>query len=625
MSKHPFAPAVALRYFVARLLALALLALAPTHHALAQTPTNLLPGGEAAAATSGPVRLRQPATSPLGLPSAASERDNAAPPPPRKPSEFEYYVSRLVAPETITRYGAELVTGAPDAQDFNPLVPPEYLLQPGDEVQITLWGSVDADLRLVVDRSGRISVPRVGTIMVAGVRYADLPDLLNRRVSQVFRNFQLSVGLGQLRGVRVYVTGFVSRPGSYTVSSLSTVTGVLMQAGGPSAAGGLRAIQLKRGRDVVATLDLYELLQKGDRSADRLVQPEDVIHVGPIGTQVALIGSVNRPAIFELKANETLADLLRMAGGFSAVANRSRVAVERLDERNTLRVTELVLPASMGARLDTGDVVRALSAVDLALPQQLRNKRVRVEGEVLRPGEYVLPADSTIAAALQAAGGLTPAAYVYGAEFTRPSVKVSQQANYDRALRDLETQLMRQSGTLRTSTADEAAAQGARVANAMRLIDRLRSLQPTGRVVLELKPADTQLPDLVLEDGDRLYVPPRLSTVGVFGSVFNAGSYLHTDGRLLDDYLRLAGGPTKGADAASAMVIRANGSVVSSRQQAGWFNRGPGLDGLRAEAGDTVFVPEEIDKTSFVQSAKDWTTIFYNFGLGAAAIKSIFN
>ena len=93
-------------------------------------------------------------------------------------------------------------------------MPPDYLVAPGDEVVLTLWGSIDADLRLIVDRSGRISVPRVGAILVSGVRYADLPDVISRRVAQVFRNFQLSVALGQLRGVRVFVTGFVARPGA---------------------------------------------------------------------------------------------------------------------------------------------------------------------------------------------------------------------------------------------------------------------------------------------------------------------------------------------------------------------------------------------------------------------------
>jgi protein involved in polysaccharide export with SLBB domain len=611
--------------------------------------------------TTGPVRLRQSGQTSQGQDRNASgtqRRGEQQRLPEYKPGEFELYVQRLVGPPTaeeaqaaeqppvrdgepsdmeptttkrkptirIRRFGAELMSEplAPlDTPDYNPLVPPDYLLQAGDEVVLTIWGSVDADLRLIVDRSGRISAPRIGSIMVAGVRYADLPGVIRERAARVFKNFQLSVSLGQLRGVRVYVTGFVLRPGAYTVSSLATIANVLIKAGGPSAAGSFRDIQLRRGRDVVSTFDLYDLLLKGDRAADRVVQPDDVIHVGPLGPQVALIGSVNQPAIFELKPGETIADVVRMAGGFTPVADTTRLAVERLDDRATVRITQLEWPQAATSELHSGDVLRAFNAVTSVLPVQRQNKRVRVEGEVARPGEYVLPARSSVADALNAAGGLTPAAFVFGTEFSRESVRIAQQQNYERALRDLEIEFAKASTTLRTNTADEAAAQAARSAGTSRLIDRLRAAKPTGRVVLQIPPDGGQLPDLALEDGDRLYVPARPTTVGVFGSVFNAGSYLWTGSRNVDDYLRLAGGPTHGADESSVFVIRANGSVVSNLQSKGWFStRSSQFASLAAEPGDTIFVPEEINKTTFIQGAKDWTQILYQFGLGIAGLKS---
>jgi len=532
---------------------------------------------------------------------------------------------RRQPPARIRRLGAELMADpcSTDDPDYNPLVPADYIVQAGDELIVTLWGSVDADLRPIVDRSGSISIPRVGTVMVAGVRYAELRDVIARRVAQVFKNFQLSVSLGQLRGVRVYVTGFVLRPGAYTVSSLSTIAGALIKAGGPSAAGSFRTIQLRRGRTVVSTFDFYDLLLKGDRSNDRVVQPDDVIHVGPLGTQVALIGSVNQPAIFELKPGETVADVVRMAGGLTAVADPTRIAVERLDDRATTRIAQLELPQALNSELRSGDVLRAFNSVFAVLPVERQNKRVRIEGEVLRPGEYVLPARSSISDALSAAGGLTSAAYVYGTEFSRESVRVTQQENYERALRDLELEFAKASTTLRTNTADEAAAQTQRSAGTTRLIERLRSIKPTGRVVLQVPPESRQLPDLALEDGDRLYVPARPSTVGVFGSVFNGGSYLWSEKRNMDDYLRLAGGPTKGADESSVFVIRANGSVVSNLQTKGWLSTRSGeFVGTAAQPGDTIFVPEEINKTTFIQGAKDWTQILYQFGLGIAGIVS---
>lgn len=540
------------------------------------------------------------------------------------PGEFELFVQRLAGPSVdIRRFGSALVTPAlEEASEPSPLVPPDYLVKPGDELIVTLWGSVDADLRLVIDRNGRITIPRVGPIQISGARFADLPAVISQRVAQVFRNFQLSVALGQLRAQRVYITGFVSRPGAYSVGPLATVTQALLQAGGPSAAGSFRQIELRRGAQRVAEIDLYDFLLKGDRGADRLLQAEDVIHVGPLGTQVALIGSVNRPAIFEMKAGETVTDLLQMAGDFSPVADRTRLAVERLGERTTVRIAQLALPAKLAATLSSGDVVRAFSAVDSASPVQQQNKRVRIEGEVVRPGEYVLPPASTVRDALAAAGGLTPAAFLFGTEFSRESVRQTQQQNYDRALRDLEVELARNATTQRTANAgEEAAQQAVREASNARLIASLRSLRPSGRIVLQLAPDARELPDLTLEEGDRLYVPPRPTSVGVFGSVFNGGNYLYGEGRVLDDYLSLAGGPTRGADAGSTFVIRANGSVVSGQQQSGgWLRRGGNLGGLKAEPGDTVFVPEEINKITFVQAAKDWTQILYQFGLGIAGI-----
>lgn len=623
--------------------------------AAAQTPAPS--SGDLGAATGGPLRLRpatpatpqnkgQPATAPLLYQQFPLQPNTPVPETP--PGEFERYVQRVLDPSRserlvrspdeaggsspsanaprIRRFGADLVsrTDDPGAAEENPQVPPDYLIKPGDEVVVTLWGSVDAEVRAVVDRGGRITMPRVGPVFVSGVRFADLAGVISRRVGQVFRNFELSVTLGELRSLRVYVTGYVTRPGAYSVSSLATMTAALSKAGGPTAAGSFRQVSLRRGTQVVANFDVYDFLLKGDRSADRLLQPDDVIQVGPVGVQVALIGSVNQPSIFEVKASETVADVLAMAGGFSALADRRRLAIEKLDDRSNVRIRELALPAEAGALLTHGDILRAFSAVEASLPIQRQNKRVRVDGEVQRPGEYVLPPNSSVADALRAAGGLTPAAFLFGTEFSRESVRVTQQENYERALRDLETEFTRSATTQRTSNADEAAAAQARGSATSRLVERLRAVKPNGRVVLQMQAGQSELPDLALEDADRIYIPPRATTIGVFGSVFNGGSYLFNDGRMVDDYLRLAGGPTRGADTSSAFVIRANGSVVSGRQRPSswWSSSGNELEGVVAMPGDTIFVPEEVNKTTFVQNAKDWTQIIYQFGIGLAAVRT---
>ena len=335
------------------------------------------------ASPGGPIRLRQPQQAPR--PSDAGDPRDLRDlrdlrrlelerlPEEYTPSEFERYVQQLTNDKTLRRFGNELVLPGEDraaAQDFNPAVPPDYIVAQGDEVVITIWGSVEADLRVAVDRSGRINVPRIGSIMVAGTRYVDLPGLIQRSAQRVFRNFELSVSLGQLRGIRVYVTGFSVKPGTYVVSSLSTLSSALFKAGGPSPAGSFRDIQLKRKGRPIAKLDLYDLVLKGSNENDPVLQAEDVVHVGPMGVQVGLIGSINKAAIFELLPGETINNLIQMGGGFNSVADRTRVSIERVDERNSTRIRELPLPAQGNIALVSGDVIRAFSAVAVALPAE---------------------------------------------------------------------------------------------------------------------------------------------------------------------------------------------------------------------------------------------------------------
>ncbi len=589
----------------------------------------------------GPIRLRQPAVgAPLkdGTPQPATrdrrelrDRDDqreGAPEAPYVPNEFERFVQSAAGSLTpIRRLGAALLTSSSKESsdgELSPLVPEDYVVTPGDEVLVAFWGSVDADFRLLVDRAGRINIPRVGAVHVAGLRQTELKPAIARRASQVFRNFEVSATVGQIRGARIFVTGAVQRPGTYHLSSMSTAVGALMKAGGPSEAGSFRDIEIRRGSQLIAKLDLYDLLLKGDRTADRILQGGDVVHVGPVGAQVGVIGSVNTEAVVELRPNETVADAIRMAGGFASLADRSRVAIEPLQARGGARTLELQLPQDGARPLAAGDVIRVFSAAASSLPTKDQNRRVRVEGEVHKPGDYILAPNSTIADAIRAAGGLTGQAFVFGTEFNRESVRRIQLENYQRAIRDLETELSRNSATQRAANAEQAAAVAASVSSGNRLIERLKAVQPSGRIVLQLGPEAKELPPLALEDGDRILIPARPSTVGIFGSVFNSGSYLLSAGSRIDDMLQLAGGPTRGADLNSLFVVRLNGSVVSARQNSGWFS-GSKIGSTLALPGDTVFVPEELDKSTFMQEAKEWTQILYQFGLGAAALKTIRN
>lgn len=633
---------------------LALLALTPL--AMSQAGTGAETG---AGAMGGPIRLTQPLPRAVNGKQAdgkqksnsnferksreagdpLSREDEAAQRPEPAPSEFELFVSRLATnskssfdrdgePMQLVRYfGSQLSQGNPvDEGDDGPsLVPEDYLIGAGDEILLNLWGSVEANLRLQVDRTGMVAIPRVGSVAVSGLRFSELRKVLALRVGQQFKNFDLSVALGAVKSVRVYVTGFVQKPGAYPVSALSSMLQAVMAAGGPTAVGSFRNIQLRRGSATLSSLDLYDFLLKGDRSADRPLRSGDVIHVGAVGPQVGVIGSVNNQAVFELRAGETVNDVLRMAGGASAVANRTVASLYSFDDKAGQALKSVDLQKDQGLVLKHGDVLRISSAADLARPSVGLSKRVRVDGEVQRPGDYVLPAGSTLRDAIAAAGGLTSEAFVFGAEFTRESTRISQQENYDRALRELETEFNRAAVTRKEKVVPPDGAVVGRSLDQLQLIERLRSVKPTGRIVLQFGPQDRDLPLLAVEDRDRLFVPSRPTSINVYGSVFNGGSYLFADGRNLEQYLSLAGGPTRNADADSTFVIRANGSVVSARNtRSGWsFSGAQAVEALAALPGDTIFVPENMNKVSWTQEAKDWASILSQFGLGAVALKNL--
>jgi polysaccharide biosynthesis/export protein len=263
-------------------------------------------------------------------------------------------------------------------------VPADYVLGPGDELLIRAWGKIDLDSRVTVDRNGQVYLPRVGTLNVAGLRFEQVEGYLHAAVSALFKDFELNVALGQLRSIQIFVLGSARQPGAYTVGSLSTLVDALFASGGPSATGSMRHIQLRRGNRLLAEFDMYDLVQKGDKSHDVPLLPGDVIYIPPIGAQVAISGNVNEPGIYELKAETTVAAALDGASGLTSLAGAERVLLERIDNHSTRRVEEFPLDAAGFARLlHDGDVLRIYP-----LSPKFENA-VTLRGNVAEPGRYV--------------------------------------------------------------------------------------------------------------------------------------------------------------------------------------------------------------------------------------------
>jgi protein involved in polysaccharide export with SLBB domain len=250
------------------------------------------------------------------------------------PTEFQLLIQSSIG-RLLPIYGRELFSSSPST--FAPIdripVTADYVIGPGDEVVIRAWGQIDIDFRTTVDRNGEIFVPKVGTINLSGLKYQQLNDYLKTVFGRVFKNFDLTSSLGQLRSIQIYVVGQATRPGTYTLSSMSTLVSALFAAGGPSQSGSMRSVQLKRAGKLVADLDLYSLIGKGDMSADVRLLPGDVIFIPPVGPQAAVAGSINKAAIFELKGDTKLPQLIELAGGVSAVSSADKVTVERIADK----------------------------------------------------------------------------------------------------------------------------------------------------------------------------------------------------------------------------------------------------------------------------------------------------
>ncbi len=327
----------------------------------------------------------------------------AYPNAPRGPLQPEYPASQISrtrkAPErtdfqdlvfssvgkVLPIYGENLFENVPTT--FAPVehipVTSDYVVGPGDQLLIRGWGQLSLNVRARVDRNGNIFIPEVGNFYVAGVKYEQLQPFLKSQVGRVFQNFDLSVTLGELRSIDVFVVGQAKRPGRYTVSSLSTLTNAIFASGGPLPTGSMRRIQLKRGSKIVTELDLYDLLLNGDKSKDMILGPEDVIYVPPAGPQVAISGQVNVPAIYELKKETDLAELMRLAGGLSTTALADKVWIEHIDQRHSRRIEELALDYNGLTHLvKDGDVV----TVDSISPKF--ENAVTLRGNIARPGRY---------------------------------------------------------------------------------------------------------------------------------------------------------------------------------------------------------------------------------------------
>ena len=302
------------------------------------------------------------------------------------PTEFQQMVANSTG-KMLPIYGAKLFRTLPST--FAPVdqvpVTSDYIIGPNDELLIQSWGQVTLNSRFVVDRSGGIYIPQLGTVHVAGLRFDQLQPFLKAQMGKNFRNFDLNVNMGQLRSIQVFITGQARRPGTWTLSSLSTLVTAIFSTGGPAPQGSLRGIELRRGGKMIVQFDMYDLILHGDKSKDVPLLPGDVIYIPPVGPQVAIAGGVKTAAIYELKTGTTttIGEALELAAGMTNVAARDKLRLERVDQHQLRSITEVSLDAQgKSIALQDGDLMEVV-----AIPSQYKDA-VTLRGNVANPGRY---------------------------------------------------------------------------------------------------------------------------------------------------------------------------------------------------------------------------------------------
>ncbi len=339
-----------------------------------------------------------------------------------KPSIIEELFPDESKTSFIRQFGYEIFRqpSSTFAPGDNVPVGPDYVVGPGDTLVVYVWGKlVQETFTLTVDRDGKISLPKAGTLFLWGLKFSEAEIIIKQALSNNYANFSINVTLGKIRTIRTFVLGEVYKPGSYTISSLSTVFQALFEAGGPTKVGSLRKIKLIRDNKTISTIDLYDFLLSGEKAKDLRLQSGDTVFVPAIGSVVAIRGSVKRPRVYELLGETRISEVIRMAGGLTPSVYLKRLQMERIvnNEKKSVIDFELanpdVLKDGKDIKINDGDMISIFPI------NKTRRGYVSISGNVSMPGEYELTPELKVRELLKKAGGTLAGTYLPRGEISR--------------------------------------------------------------------------------------------------------------------------------------------------------------------------------------------------------------
>jgi protein involved in polysaccharide export with SLBB domain len=548
----------------------------------------------------------QPQPIPLPPLKPAPSQGKAEPPAPASPPESVGEIRpgpQQSAVSTANRnsqvFGASLFSGTFARQgptQFNP----DYLVAIGDSIRLRLWGSATFDNVLIVDPQGNIFIPAVGPVKILGVRNQDLETVIEKAVHRVYRtNVYSYASLSEAQPVRVFVGGFVNRPGLYNGTSMDSLLHYLDQAGGiDPERGSFLNIQVKRGAQIRTNMNLYDFLLEGKIPQVQLADG-DIIFVSPRQKIVTVSGLAENAKRFEFSGAELNgADLIKLAKPL-AQATHMRVT------RNTGTIRNLEYYP-----LDQAGNLQLINGDELAFTADKRpgTITVRVEGEHQSPQEYQLPYGTRIGELLKRIE-YSERSDLPNLQLFRLSVKDRQKQVLHTSLKSLEAAVL----TARSGTIDESTLRANEAALVLQWVERAKDIEPSGQVLIAQA---SQRDELLLENGDTVRVPVKDGLVLVGGEVMFPNTLTFESGLSAQDYIKRAGGFTQNADASKVIIAHRDGSFVESTE--GFFSKAPPI-----RSGDHILVLPRID-VKYRQIAKELTQMLFQYALMAGVVFNMF-
>ncbi len=428
----------------------------------------------------------------------------------------------------------------------------DYVLGPGDKLIVNLYGTISDRFEAYISREGEFILPPLGPLNFTGITFAEASTLLKERVKNELIGSQATLTLSEVRSIDVYMLGEVYQPGKYTMSGLSSVSNALIVSGGVNESGSLRNISIKRNNETIATYDFYQFLLKGSLKNDVKLLDGDVIFVPFIENTSRLGGSFKRPGKYEVLANETVQNIIDLAGGFKKdVLRDTLIEVSYFDNSLNERVFVSLDQENLDL-VPTGE-----SSINVSSYSEYAIETIKLSGEFINPGEYTIRPGDTILDVIERAGGYSDDSYSQGAVFLRRSVAELQKQAFLRSADDLEDTIVDivTKGSL-TNLSEFT------LSPISRLISRLRSEKPIGRMVVDLDYLSLKNQPAMnfrVQDGDELFVPQRPNSISVVGEVLYSSTLGFDPDLGVEDYIDLSGGLKDSADKGKIFIILPNG------------------------------------------------------------------